>query len=531
MKKFYTTLAMAAAIAFSASATVQLSNDFTKAASSLNSGAVNLSERITDYPVSGNAFGAPELKAPEGTWKEVSTGIWFEGLLGNRFSDIENTWSWDVKIEENEGNPGWYRLLPYSGSNPVASIIGQSDETNYMYICATNPDKVYMERFAAFGSTNFTFLSACPETGFSNQLYGTLVDGVITFPSGTLAYVSSGKYYLLNGEFKLVLNKETYKDYTMTFDVELCNADNAPIFELTTGADLDAVYMTELAGVYPMNAQNADVVVARGIDITQYKNKRVQYPFNGASAPGVHTFLVVGLDAAGNIKESTAQYAFNMADDDSNWGDSIKATYKEGILSQMFSDVDAEDLTVFVQEHKTKPGYFRIGEAYATHSMFGSNAVDHKEGHAHYMYIDATNPDQVYLEPSALGVSVGPSWGEACAYSWGYIYTLGGNQGQGVTDGVYGTFKDGKITIPKGNIMLSQKKYSKGSFLQLPSSDDFVVELPEDYAAIDGVVMDGDNTNAPVEYFNLQGVKVANPAEGGIYIRRQGSDVKKIYVK
>ena len=77
----------------------------------------------------------------------------------------------------------------------------------------------------------------------------------------------------------------------------------------------------------------------------------------------------------------------------------------------MFSDVDAEDLTVFVQEHKTKPGYFRIGEAYATHSMFGGNAVDHKEGHAHYMYIDATNPDQVYLEPSALGVSVGPSWG------------------------------------------------------------------------------------------------------------------------
>lgn len=96
---------------------------------------------------------------------------------------------------------------PYSGSNPVASIIGQSDETNYMYICTTNPDKVYMERFAAFGSTNFTFLSACPETGFSNQLYGTLVDGVITFPSGTLAYISNGNYYLLNGEFKLVLNK------------------------------------------------------------------------------------------------------------------------------------------------------------------------------------------------------------------------------------------------------------------------------------------------------------------------------------
>lgn len=36
--------------------------------------------------------------------------------------------------------------------------------------------------------------------------------------------------------------------------------------------------------------------------------------------------------------------------------------------------------------------------------------------------------------------------------------------------------------------------------------------------------------NAPVEYFNLQGVKVANP-ENGIFIRRQGKEVKKIMVR
>ncbi len=33
--------------------------------------------------------------------------------------------------------------------------------------------------------------------------------------------------------------------------------------------------------------------------------------------------------------------------------------------------------------------------------------------------------------------------------------------------------------------------------------------------------------NAPVEYFNLQGVRVANP-ENGLYIRRQGSKVSKV---
>jgi hypothetical protein len=36
--------------------------------------------------------------------------------------------------------------------------------------------------------------------------------------------------------------------------------------------------------------------------------------------------------------------------------------------------------------------------------------------------------------------------------------------------------------------------------------------------------------NAPVEYFNLQGVRVANPSNG-IYIQRQGSKAKKVLVK
>lgn len=36
-----------------------------------------------------------------------------------------------------------------------------------------------------------------------------------------------------------------------------------------------------------------------------------------------------------------------------------------------------------------------------------------------------------------------------------------------------------------------------------------------------------EDSNAPVEYFNLQGVSVANP-ENGIFIRRQGSNVKKV---
>lgn len=39
------------------------------------------------------------------------------------------------------------------------------------------------------------------------------------------------------------------------------------------------------------------------------------------------------------------------------------------------------------------------------------------------------------------------------------------------------------------------------------------------------------NSNAPVEYFNLQGVRVANPAAGELVIKRQGATVSKMVVR
>lgn len=40
-----------------------------------------------------------------------------------------------------------------------------------------------------------------------------------------------------------------------------------------------------------------------------------------------------------------------------------------------------------------------------------------------------------------------------------------------------------------------------------------------------------DNSNAPVEFFNLQGMRINEPAAGQIVIRRQGNQVSKIFVK
>jgi len=51
---------------------------------------------------------------------------------------------------------------------------------------------------------------------------------------------------------------------------------------------------------------------------------------------------------------------------------------------------------------------------------------------------------------------------------------------------------------------------------------------PDASTAIAGISVD--DADAPVEYFNLQGLRVENP-HSGLYIRRQGNKVGKIYLK
>ena len=50
--------------------------------------------------------------------------------------------------------------------------------------------------------------------------------------------------------------------------------------------------------------------------------------------------------------------------------------------------------------------------------------------------------------------------------------------------------------------------------------------VPSDGAGVEDIFTDN-SENAPVEYFNLQGVRVANP-ENGVFIRRQGNKVTKV---
>lgn len=89
-----------------------------------------------------------------------------------------------------------------------------------------------------------------------------------------------------------------------------------------------------------------------------------------------------------------------------------------------------------------------------------------------------------------------------------------------------------KIEMPAKSIFVMGTETGTGGASTLASSLTFdASKLPSDVTgAINTVVADSD-ANAHVEYFNLQGVRVANPEAGQFVIKRQGSTVTKLIAR
>lgn len=98
-------------------------------------------------------------------------------------------------------------------------------------------------------------------------------------------------------------------------------------------------------------------------------------------------------------------------------------------------------------------------------------------------------------------------------------------EGTGVEaiDGTFAAAGLAKVTRDDANAVIA------GDMLLYLVAGDQIVRFSTDPTdALTDVAVD--SNNAPVEYYNLQGVRVVNP-ENGIFIRRQGKNVSKVIVK
>ncbi len=92
------------------------------------------------------------------------------------------------------------------------------------------------------------------------------------------------------------------------------------------------------------------------------------------------------------------------------------------------------------------------------------------------------------------------------------------------------SYADGVVIIKNCLFGYDQNPYAGGLWNVAGEPVEMTAKIILPEGATVGIESTEVDTKAPVEYFNLQGLKVQNPATG-IYIRRQGKNVEKVYIK
>lgn len=539
MKKLYTAL-LAACTLFAASATApglttvgktQLNKiGLTKEVNLEETIAVNADAAITRDQLSSDVKKIPSLN----TWKSIGQGVWYEDLM-TIYSFIESGQSWEVDIEESSTTPGLYRIQPYMvEGNPVAAAVEETDGV-YFYIDATDPNNVYISEDASpYGA--ITFSQLVPENGWGTYSeYATLKNNVISFHENSFAFTQDNVQWNLcpmGGSFKIALPGAVVKDYSIKIQNESCNDENIFTFNLTLGADVAGLKAFIGKGEYGANQENYQYIAENGQSLSVDKTV-LDVDLSGDDAPeGIYTLMLVTLDDNGDFCEGARSLFFVVKDVNADDWITLngKAKYTDDIVGSIYTKLVATTAhEVTVQENKNVPGYYRLVNPYADPYEF-AEVNTHSATHNHYLYINASNPEKVYIEECPIGFE-----GTDGAMTVKSQVYAGVDEDPELTDedkaeisALWGKMKDNVITFPKKALVARELNYQNAGWYYANTNGTFKVDLngTSGLGSIEAV-----DNNAPVEYFNLQGQRVSNPAAGQLMIKRQGTKVSKVVVR
>ena len=539
MKKLYAFLAIAAAttavtaqnaevIRLKAAPIPGLENKTEFSAAKQRSITKNVNAQKAKSPLK---LGIGDLVGGTETWKKLGTGRYTDVL----FESVLSSTTYSVEIEESSTEAGKYRLIPYGAGSTLAEYIGQTD-TEYMIIHAGDPAKVYMEDFCPFSAFLFSQLVSEDEWTNYNE-YGTISDGIITIPSTALVTAEfndtyteiTGWYYASSQDMVIALPGA--KDYTIKLHTFNCPEDagielddaTTQVFGIESGADVATIYMGFIPGHYTFTLDDAALIKQYGQGATGGSRFLT---YTETTEIGIYTLYAAAFDATGTARAVASDFFLINYDDSDNWEYAGTATYTESMLCATYQEVPAEDLDMLYQVNKENPGMIRLVEPYAYHSGSGGILTPH-DTHSHYIYIDATNENAVKVKPSALGIDCG--YGSAVIWSPADILSSQGVDDAKIAEqGYFGKKEGNKIHFDDEKILLGERGYMNGKFF---TTKEFNVTLKPDSSDGVGSVAIEDNSNAPVEYYNLQGVRVNAPTAGGVYIRRQGTTTNKTLVR
>lgn len=190
-------------------------------------------------------FNYSTVKADD-PWETIGYCEYTDGFVNSCYSKLGGE-TWDVEIQVDPENPGLYRLVnPYEAWAKAYAAAGVTygKGNYYIVINAANPDQVYLEESniglivdPADGQWIVSSLAFdAIQNGYPDSeiaklgMFGTLSDGLITFPTDKLlvSFQNDNNWYYGNRDYTNPSETSQFGPGTFCVDLNVLNPSEAP---------------------------------------------------------------------------------------------------------------------------------------------------------------------------------------------------------------------------------------------------------------------------------------------------------------
>lgn len=307
----------------------------------------------------------------------VGMATFREGLITGYNSDPTGL-EWDVEVYTKESAPGWYFFKDAYITAPFNAGMTLAPSGSYLTINAENPGRVYMP-FQNLGCDwGYGWMwsgSLAPEAGISGgtPAYGTLIDGVISFPANGMVFGEEGyndfELFQTNtsGLFRICLPGAVLVDYSIQMLSAITENGVMPL-QFTFGSDVAYIKYAAFEGTLSGAeiAEKAAEIAAGG------NAAKIEKPADSNNAvvgltfdkTGRYTIVALGYDA-----NDVAQSNVSISVEYVAAGDQVPVVVAGGLGSaakyapQGFTTENALEFYVYGQDLRTvKIGLFTLSD-------------------------------------------------------------------------------------------------------------------------------------------------------------------------
>ena len=345
---------------------------------------------------------------------------------------------------------------------------------------------------------------------------------------------------------------------TGTYTVPVAIHDNAKVL-LRVASSANTAAMSQMLADYKANKMD---------DLTEVtKDGTVTLPVSNYAIGRRYVLAVVyntddaepyGVPTSAFITRSDVDY-YSVGD--AEFSDLNLAVGINSILQEEIVPIDLDDVyttTVPAQASASKPGMYRLIRPYKDmYEAYLAATLDYLPS-LDIVEFECNNFEKVNIRPSNSGfvAAFNDANNEAgyviCSLQLGSTNQFA-NSANTDSKELWGKYADGAVSFPAPTAEGNQWHFTEASAISFAFADydldtevtsEAVAEdiLPMPYpdyttikfkvaAGVQNVAVDRVDENAPVEYFNLQGIRVVNPEAGQLLIKKQGAKTQKVVIR